>query len=77
MLDFNRNEFETVLALGFKHNKWLSPNEVRLRLEGLVNQVLIANGYCTSASALGFIVEPTSPGSFFKVKITKAPCKFC
>ncbi len=77
MLNFNRNEFETILAHGIKHNKHLTADEARIRLEGLVNQVLIANGYCTSASALGFIVEPTSPGSFFKVKIYMSPCWSC
>ena len=73
MVDFNPNEFETVLALGVKNNNkspwFFTSNELRRRLRELVDQVLIANGYCTSASALGFIVEPTSPGSFFKVKI--------
>ena len=70
MISFNRNEFEKALVCSIKRNAHITPAELRKRLEELVEQVVRANPYCTSASTLGFYVKLNRPASPFMVEIS-------
>ncbi len=71
MVDFNRNHFENAIAYVVKHHRAFrsQEEEVRYRLDHLVNQVLLAKGNCLCARDMEVVVYCNEPGSKFKVEI--------